>query len=265
MGQPVPSTNIHGEAASPRRPLTGRAADIAKRAADRRQAATEHLAEFQAFAKLMVAALGGIDAIRSRLGREDALRVAALAGLPVEQIAGQWSASDPGSTRQVSRVRPDHGYDTDPAHDQRVVDAIMAGAPMEEVGRVRAEVTAEYAARRAAARASTRGGSDSAIPGVRYADGIPVQRTGPGNTDAGWDPVEHRLIARPQPDIWADLPDYQPGFQDRTSAGIGSNGMPGPVPGAALPGASVTECDHDAQTGKFCAACGTPLAAGARG
>jgi hypothetical protein len=37
-----------------------------------------------------------------------------------------------------------------------------------------------------------------------------------------------RLIRKVIQDIWRDLPDQQPGFQDRVSARIGSNGMPAP-------------------------------------
>jgi hypothetical protein len=153
-------------------------------------------------------------------------------------------------------------YSDDPSHDQRVIDAIMSGAPMDEVGRVQRQVTKEFAARRAAANARTRDTADRGIPGVLYdANGSPVQRSGPGNTDGDWDAINHRVIPRSRPsDIWRDLPDHQPGFQDRTSPGVGSSGMPAPVPDATLPGASVTECDHDAQTGKFCSACGAPLA-----
>jgi hypothetical protein len=264
----VPSTNQHGEPGDTSgRPLTGRAADIAKRAHDRRVAAQEHLAEFQSFARLMVAALGGIDTVRARLGRDDALRVASLAGLPVDLIAGQWAASDPGSTRQVSRVHPDQGYSEDPSHDERVITAVMSGAPMEEVGKVRAQVTKEYAARRAAASARTRDDTaDLGIPGVRYDGGVPVQRSGPGNTDGSWDPINHRVVARPKSDIWTDLPDHQPGFQDRTNAGIGSNGMPAPASGQVVPGAAtavLNGCPESAdgrhRGGRFCAYCGGSL------
>jgi hypothetical protein len=267
----VPSTGPHGETTSGAGPrLHGRAADLARRAAERREAAEEHLAEFTAFARLMVAALGGIDVVRSRLGREDALRVAALAGLPVEQIAGQWSAADP--VGQVSRVRPDAGYDQDPSHDQRVIDSIMSGADMEEVGKVRARVTSEYQQRAAAASARTAERSDLGIPGVAYdGSGAPVQRSGPGNTNGDWDAINHRVIPRSRKsDIWHDLPDHQAGFQDRVSPGIGSSGMPAPAPGQAVPGAVTDVLDRPAAAcpesrdsrhrgGSFCMYCGGSL------
>jgi hypothetical protein len=257
----VPSTNAHGEAASPKRPLTGAAADQARRGAERRQAAEAHLATFEALAECIVQVLG-VDLIRAKLGKAKALKVFKLAGLYVQNISAGWEATDPVN-RQMSRSHPDAGYDMDPAHDPRVTQAVLTDRlPAEQVNQIQREVAREYAAKRAAAHARTRDGTaDMGVPGVLYDGGVPVQRSGPGNVADGqvWDAETHTLRAAPRRDLWHDL-DHQPGYMDRASPGIGSSGMPAPVPGAALPGASVTECDHDAEAGKFCSACGAPLA-----
>jgi hypothetical protein len=259
----VPSTNQYGEAASPRRPLTGAAADQARRGAERRAAAAENLAQFASLAECIVQVLG-VDLIRAKLGKDRALKVFALAGLDTERISAGWEATDPRTT-QVSRSHPDQGYDMDPTHDPRVTQAVLVDRlPAEQVNQIQRTVAAEYAARRAAASARTVDRSDMGIPGVSYDGGVPVQRSSPGNTDGDWDAINHRVIPRARPsNIWAGDRDHQPEFINAASAGIGSNGMPAPLPDSVLPGAATAVLDGCPESpnghhgeGKFCPFCG---------
>jgi hypothetical protein len=131
----VPKTGVHGEPSGGTvRPLTGAAADNARRAAERRAAAQEHLGQFAALASFVVE-LHGIDMVRAKLGKDRALQLFRLAGLDAERIAAGWERTDP-VRRQVTRERPSQGYERDPRHHPEVTQEILSGALMDEVNRL---------------------------------------------------------------------------------------------------------------------------------
>jgi hypothetical protein len=234
-------------------------------AAQRRRVAEEYIGEIQALADCMVGVLG-TDLIRAKLGRERALRVLRLAGRDADRIGGDWERSEP-AMRQISVGGPGGDYGGDPRHDPAVVKAILAGAPHAEVNKLIDEATArcEQRAKERHARNATglapgaaQGFPDTGLPAV------------PSETRLVRDPQTGQLQARPagtQRSVdyatWEELQGRDGPPPDRAlTANRLSPAFPagGPVNGHGAT-ASVTECDHEGQPGKFCARCGMRLRA----
>jgi hypothetical protein len=104
----------------------------------------------------VVAALGA-DGLRAKLGEDRALEMLEAAGYQhTDAIRAKWQQDARERSRSVSQttVRSyNGGYEGDPAHDQRITDAIMAGASGGELRQIMAVVAREYgeqAARKAA-------------------------------------------------------------------------------------------------------------------
>jgi hypothetical protein len=159
---------MHGKTAEggplPVRPLTGAAAESARQSKARREADAAAARAIAPLARWNIRQAGGIDAVRSAIGTDAALEIAALAGLDTGRLSEQWARSEP-ARRQVSVAGPGGDYSGDPAHDPRVTKLILSGAPFSEINRVRGEVEAEYS-QRAADRAA-RGSSGLGPPGAQ--------------------------------------------------------------------------------------------------
>lgn len=123
------------------RVLHGQVAVSAAAGAERRADAADLRAAVQDDIRLTIEAAGGIDGVRAKLGEEAALRLARRAGLDVARITERWRDESPVVRSQT--LRGGDGYDRDPAHHPRVVEAIMAGRSMREVNAVMGQVAAE--------------------------------------------------------------------------------------------------------------------------
>jgi hypothetical protein len=114
-------------------------------------------AQNRAVLEVLVQAFGQ-DALRAKLGDERALAVLEAAHYEGrDQIRAKWAAERQERERAVAQQSVIHnGFDGDPAHDERVTSAIMAGASREAVRQILGQV-AEYAGRaRAEAAAASR-------------------------------------------------------------------------------------------------------------
>jgi hypothetical protein len=118
----------------------------------------------QRWALQVVAEALGPEALRGKLGQERALEFLRVAGWDahrVEQIGDQWEQDRRERERSVSQQtvrRYGDGYEGDPAHDQRITDAIMAGVSGEQLRQVMITVGQDYrqeAARKAEAQRRT--------------------------------------------------------------------------------------------------------------
>lgn len=132
--------------AGPGRPLAGAAA---LSHAARAEAASDAQALARGLAAIAArsTALPAPDALRMLVGRDDALRILALAGHDHAPIVREWREFEQHRERQEAarRDRTAALYAGDPDHDERVMALLRSGAPMEEISRVRAAVAAEYA------------------------------------------------------------------------------------------------------------------------
>jgi hypothetical protein len=96
--------------------------------------------EIRALARALVA-LHGVDALRARAGRTDAIRVLRLSGADVEQIAGNWSEAERPVQQSSSTTLSMFGED--PRHAPEVTTAILAGRPMTEISAIIARITSD--------------------------------------------------------------------------------------------------------------------------
>jgi hypothetical protein len=106
----------------------------------------------QRWALEVVAEALGADTLKLKLGHERALAFLEAAGWSahkVEQIGAKWEADRRERERSVSQqtIRSygsNGGYQGDPMHDERVVSAVMRGAPAAELHQIAGTVTREY-------------------------------------------------------------------------------------------------------------------------
>lgn len=250
MPSVAPNGTIGGHSS---RPLTGAAAESARKAKAQREADAAAARAIAPLAGLMIE-LVGLDTIRARLGRDRALQVCALAGLDAERIGGNWAAAEP-QQRQVSVAGP-HAVD-----DQLDADAKLTPddwrLPYPELNAKRIALAREAEQERQAAREAARATMPSGFPD----SGLPVAATGQElHREADGNLSVRRANGQTSVTYssWEKL--HAEDALSRRYLGAGQAQAPAPSSSWAAPAsASVLECDHSGAT-PYCGACGMPTA-----
>ena len=137
------------------RPLSGAALDVHLRRQAELAAAAGYAEDIRAMARTVCRmaagalrmpapdALAALGAQAGNGGREDSLRVLRAAGIDPDPQARRWAEEAP--LLQQSSSRAGDLYAGDPEHDPRVTEAVLAGAPLDEVADLVAQITAERA------------------------------------------------------------------------------------------------------------------------
>lgn len=195
-------------------------------------------AVLRAQSQMLVKSLG-TDALRDRLGEEEALFVIEAAGMDPAPLRGKWDRDRRERERASGQVstKTGEGYEGDPRHDPRVTAAIMAGASSEALGRITAQVTAEYQAR---AEREARSAVHKDFMWIESRDGKPRYGGGTGQ------PLGVRQDAAGNPQQWSTTNTAVPA--------LGSEEVGPPDMSDFRPR---VPCSHSSRPdGKYCPDCG---------